>query len=381
MNDIANSNGTDAERLSLDLGARSYEIMVGGGLIADAGAHMRNLLAQPRVIIVSDENVAATWLTPLQASLDAHGIAHQAVVLPPGEQTKTFGRFSDLLEQLLEFKVDRRTTLVALGGGVIGDITGFAAAVTLRGIDFVQIPTTLLAQVDSSVGGKTGINAPQGKNLIGAFHQPRLVLADIAALATLPARELRAGYAEVVKYGVINDVPFFDWLEQSGRDLLDGDAAAQRRAVLESCRNKARVVADDERETGGRALLNLGHTFGHALERETGFGERLLHGEGVALGMVMALDLSVALGLAPAADADRVRNHFATVGLPTSLAGLADGTWSADRLLDHMTLDKKVVGGRITFILARGIGQSFIADDVELDQVRAVLERHLAAAG
>lgn len=378
MNKIEPVQKNETARLAVDLGERGYDILIGSGLITTAGEHIAGVIARPRVVIVTDETVATHWLAPLQQSLDAATISHQTIVLPAGEQTKDFSHFTNLLEQILELKVDRRTTLVALGGGVVGDITGFAAAVTLRGLAFIQIPTTLLAQVDSSVGGKTGINAPQGKNLIGAFHQPRLVLSDTGALDTLSPREIRAGYAEVVKYGIIDDAPFFDWLDANGPALLAGDDAARRYAVLTSCQNKARVVADDEREVGRRALLNLGHTFGHALERQTGFGERLLHGEAVALGMLMALDLSVELGLCPATDRERTRQHLASVGLPTDLSTLADASWSADLLLDHMTLDKKVVDGHITFILAKGIGKAFIADNVDVTCAQTVLGRYLA---
>jgi len=375
-------NRTRAEpaTMTVELGPRSYDIVIGEGLLADAGPLMAPLLAQPRVVVVTDANVAPLWLAPVEGSLDAAGIQHQSIVLDAGEGTKDFAHIEELTGTLLDARVDRTTTLVALGGGVVGDITGFAAAVTLRGLDFVQLPTTLLAQVDSAVGGKTGINAPQGKNLIGAFHQPRLVLADIGALATLPARERCAGYAEVVKYALIGNAPFFDWLEEHGKAVVDGDADACRRAVLTSCEAKAAVVAADERELGARALLNLGHTFGHALEVLTGYGEALLHGEAVAIGMVMAFDLSARLGLCPPTDRDRVRRHLEAVGLPVGLGGLggaAGGDWSAAALIEAMGQDKKARAGSLALVLVRGIGEAFVTRDVEMDALAAVLDAHL----
>jgi 3-dehydroquinate synthase len=366
-------------RLTVDLGQRSYDILVGEGLAAAAGRHLRGVLSQPRTIIVTDSNVAPLYLGQVEASLDEAGIAHDALVLPAGEATKDFAHLEDLTDKLLEARVERNTTLIALGGGVIGDIVGFAAAITLRGVPFVQMPTTLLAQVDSSVGGKTGINSRHGKNLVGAFYQPRLVIADTGTLDTLPRRELLAGYAEVAKYGLIDSPEFFAWLEARGDKLVAGDTEARRHAVITSCTAKAAVVAEDERETGRRALLNLGHTFGHALEAETGYGAALLHGEAVAIGMVMAFDLSVRLGLCPAEDAGRVRRHLADMGLPVGLDGLAAPSWSAERLLTHMGLDKKVHDGRLTFILTRGIGQAFITGDVAEEALGAALEEALGA--
>jgi 3-dehydroquinate synthase len=373
------------QTLSLDapvcvgLGPRSYDIFVGEGLLATAADFLRPLLAQPRVIIVTDERVAGLHLDALVASLAASGISHHVVVLPPGEQTKDFTHLKDLCERILDLRVERGILLMALGGGVIGDIVGLAAGILLRGLDFVQLPTTLLAQVDSSVGGKTGINTRHGKNLVGLFHQPRLVLADVGTLATLDARQMRAGYAEVVKYGVLGDAEFFDWLEANGARVLAGDSAALRYAVATCCRAKAAVVAEDEREAGRRALLNLGHTFGHALEAETGFGDGLLHGEAVAIGMVLALQLSARLGLAPAGDALRLSRHLAAVGLPTDLTALAGGgAATADRLIEHMHSDKKMHHGRARFILARGIGRAFVAGDVELADVRAILDDAIA---
>ena len=370
---------TGFERLRVDLGARGYDILVGRGLMAEAGSHLAPLLKQKRVIVVTDRNVARHHLEGLERSLHAAGIASTAVTLDPGEQTKSFAELADLTSLLFDLKVERNTTLVALGGGVIGDLTGFAASITLRGIDFIQIPTTLLAQVDSSVGGKTGINAPQGKNLVGSFYQPRLVLADTATLDTLPRRELLAGYAEVVKYGLIGDPAFFSWLETNGADLIDGDEAARRHAIAVSCRAKAEIVAADEREAGARALLNLGHTFGHALEAECGYSDELLHGEAVAIGMVMAFDLSAQLGLSPIEDAARVQRHLASVGLPTSPGWIEGRDWSAARLIEHMQRDKKVTDGRIGFVLARGIGKAFFPAHVEMDEISALLETALAA--
>jgi len=368
------------ERLNVDLEHRSYDIHVGEGVIAQAGAILAPLLRAPRTVIVTDELVAPHWLKPLDDSLTAAKIAHRSITLPPGEQTKSMTDLGKLLDNLLAAGIDRKTALIALDGGIIGDLTGFAAAVALRGIDFVQVPTTLLAQVDSSVGGKTGIDTAHGKNLIGAFHQPRAVLADTATLDTLPKRELLCGYAEVVKYGVINDRDFFDWLSAHGQALLDGDSARRREAVMRSCANKAQVVAADEREAGLRALLNLGHTFGHALEAEIGFDDKLKHGEAVAIGIMMALDLSVRLALCPEGDRDMVCDHFAAVGLPTTIAGLTGDNWTAEKLLEHMGRDKKTEGGKLTFILARGIGRSFVAKDVDPAAVAAVLTDYIEDA-
>ena len=301
----------------------------------------------------------------------------ESLVLPATETTKSFSHFQQLLDDILALGIDRKTTLVALGGGVIGDIVGFAAAVLLRGIDFIQIPTTLLAQVDSSVGGKTGINTNYGKNLVGAFHQPKLVLADTGVLDTLPKRELLAGYAEVVKYGLIDDFEFYEWCESNANALIEGDQAARRYAVLKSCQSKARIVSADERESGQRALLNLGHTFGHAFEAETGYGDKLLHGEAVSIGCVQAFELSTRLGLCDSQDSIRVQKHYSQIGLRNSLRDLANENWTVDKLISHMAKDKKAEAGKIKFILQRGIGGSFVADDVAIDDVRAVLEKAL----
>ncbi len=366
-----------AAPLRVDLGDRAYDIHIGEGLLAEAGRLMRPLVASCRVVVVTDTNVGPLYLSALQASLDDAGIAQAAVVLPAGEQTKSFGHLEDLCERLLALRIERGTMIIALGGGVIGDLAGFAAGILLRGIEFVQIPTTLLAQVDSAVGGKTGINSRSGKNLIGLFHQPRLVIADVATLDSLDIRQLRAGYAEVVKYGLIGDAAFFAWLEAHGAALLAGDAKAQIEAVRASCRAKAAIVAADEREAGVRALLNFGHTFGHALEVETGFGDKLLHGEAVALGMTLAFDLAVRLGHCDAAEADRARRHLAAVGLPTDLRFLAPIAAAAERLpeklVEHMRGDKKVVDGRLTFILPRRIGDAFIDRGVPPEVVRRLL--------
>lgn len=366
------STSRGPERVNVSLGTRSYDIVVGKGLLRTAGAEIAAVLNRPQTVIVTDENVARHHLATLEASLSAAGVTHQPIVLAPGEGTKSFATLEHLLDQLLDARVERGDMIIALGGGVIGDLTGFAASVLRRGVDFIQAPTTLLAQVDSSVGGKTGINCRHGKNLIGSFHQPRLVVADTGALATLPARELRAGYAEVVKYGLINDAPFFDWLETGGDAVLGLEDAAITRAVVTSCRAKAAIVADDEREAGRRALLNLGHTFGHALEAETGFSSRLLHGEAVALGLGLAFDLSVALGQSTRDDAARVKAHLSAHGLPMTARDL-DADLTVDALMAHMAQDKKVRAGRITFVLPCGIGQTRLQDDVDDRAVRSVL--------
>ena len=362
------------DTLNVDLGPRSYDILVGEDLLEAAGTHIRPLVAQPRVAVITDANVAQHWLPALETALGEAGIDHDSIVLPAGEHTKDLAHLGELMDRLLDARIERATTLIALGGGVVGDITGFAAAIVLRGLDFVHIPTTLLAQVDSSVGGKTGINTRHGKNLLGAFHQPRLVLADVGTLKTLERRHFLAGYAETVKYGLIGDAPFFSWLEAKGADLCAGDREAQRHAVLTTCATKAAIVAEDERETGRRQLLNLGHTFGHALEAQTGFSDALLHGEAVAIGMVLAFELSQHLGLCPPDDTERVRRHLAELGLPVTLAGLAGPEWTADALFSHMLQDKKAQDGRPTLVLLRGIGRAFTSREVEAETVRALLD-------
>jgi 3-dehydroquinate synthase len=353
------------------LGDRSYEIVIGAGL--DIAALVRPHLPRPWTVIVTDRNVAALHLAPLKQKLAAAGIAAEEVVLEPGEETKSFAVLERLVERLLDLKVERSDAIIALGGGVIGDLVGFTASILRRGTKFIQIPTTLLAQVDSSVGGKTAINARVGKNLVGAFYQPVLVAADLAMLATLPRRELLAGYAEVVKYGLLGDADFFAWLERNGGKVTNGDLAALAEAVAVSCGHKARIVAADERETGERALLNLGHTFGHALEAATGFSQRLLHGESVAIGMVMAFELSVRMGLCAPADAARVRAHLAAAGLPTGTAAIGNPPLSADELWHHMQQDKKAAQGKLTFVLARRIGEAFLSREVKREDVLAVL--------
>jgi 3-dehydroquinate synthase len=361
-----------SETITVGLGERSYPIHVGAGLIANAGTLLAPM-ARGIVPVVTDAHVAKLHLDPFVASLNAANIKTLPIVLPPGESTKSFAGLEKLTGELLKAGVDRGGLIVALGGGVIGDLVGFASGVLKRGVAFAQIPTTLLAQVDSSVGGKTAINVPEGKNLIGMFHQPRIVIADIAVLSTLPKRELLAGYAEVVKYGVLGDAAFFDWLEKNSAAALGGDQKSLTRIVAHSCQMKADIVARDERETGERALLNLGHTFGHALEVATGFSDRLLHGEGVAIGTVLALDLSARLGLSPAADTQRFARHLKAVDLPASIADIPGPRPGVETLIAAMMHDKKVQDGKLTFVLAKGIGHAFTAREVPLDLVRDVL--------
>jgi 3-dehydroquinate synthase len=361
-----------SQTIRVGLGDRSYDIHVGAGGIARAGELLKPF-ARGAVPIVTDRHVAALHLEPLLASLHAAQIKTNQHVIEPGEASKSFASLERLTSELLKDGVDRGGLVIALGGGVIGDLTGFAAGVLKRGIDFAQIPTTLLAQVDSSVGGKTAINTAEGKNLIGLFHQPRIVIADTAALSTLPKRELLAGYAEVMKYGALGDAKFFEWLEKNAPAALSGDAKAIDHAVAHSCQMKADIVERDERETGDRALLNLGHTFGHALEAATGYSQRLLHGEGVAIGTALAFQLSAQLGLCTAVDADRIEKHLRSVGLPAAIADIPGPRATPDALLEHMAHDKKVKDGKLTFILARGIGQAFVTRDVPVEAVRTVL--------
>ena len=360
------------ERITVSLAERSYDIHVGPQLIAEAGRLLKPL-ARGVVPVVTDANVAPLYLDRFASVLKEAGIETRPIVLDAGEGTKSFSWLESLTSELLRAGVERGGLIVALGGGVIGDLTGFAAGILKRGVDFAQVPTTLLAQVDSSVGGKTAINTPEGKNLIGVFHQPKIVLADTDVLSTLPRRELLAGYGEVVKYGALGDRAFFEWLEVNGARALKGDAAAMVHAVARCCRMKAEIVARDERESGDRALLNLGHTFGHALEAATGFSDRLLHGEGVALGMVLAFRLSVRLGLCPGQDAERFARHLKSVGLPTEITDIPGKRPGADELLAHMAHDKKAKDGTVAFILVRGIGDAFVTRDVAMDAVRAVL--------
>ena len=372
------SPSTAGEIVRVDLGERAYDVVVGAQLLERAGQLVRPLLRRPRIFVITDQTVAALHAPRLKRGLDAAGIASPTIVLPPGEGTKDLAHLGRLLDSILDHRPERGDMLLALGGGVIGDIVGLAASLALRGIGFVQVPTTLLAQVDSSVGGKTGINTRHGKNLVGAFYQPRLVLADLDTLATLPPRELLAGYAETVKYGLIDDADFFAWCEANGAALVGGDVGRRLHAITYAVRSKARTVAEDERESGKRALLNLGHTFGHAIEAALGYSEALLHGEAVAIGMVLAFDLSARLGLCPPEDAARVRRHIAAVGLPTAPpAALA---CSAADLIGLMQQDKKVRDGKVTFVLARGIGKAFVeTGGVATDIVQGLLDGALAA--
>lgn len=352
---------------------RGYDIVVDAGLCAQIAPQLASILKNDRIFLITDENVAAHWRAPVEAACQAGGISVQTIVLPAGEATKSWASLEALTSELIQRGVERSDHLVALGGGVIGDLTGFAAAILKRGCGFIQIPTSLLAQVDSSVGGKTGINIAAGKNLVGAFNQPDLVLIDPEMLATLPSRDLRAGYAEVVKYGLIDQPDFFAWCEENGAALLDGDISAQTHAIVTSVAAKAAIVTDDERETSGRrALLNLGHTFGHALEAETGYCDKLVHGEAVAAGMALAFAYSVRRGDCSREDASRVAAHLAGVGLPHDLA-TAGVNASGGTLVAHMAHDKKMAAGRLPFLLARGIGQTFLAQDVEMDDVAAFL--------
>lgn len=359
------------------LGERSYQILVGRGVLDEAGAQIAALGCRAAAI-VSDENVTPLYARTLADRLEAHGVRTALVTVPAGEGSKSYERLGRVCEAILAARIERGDLVVALGGGVVGDLAGFAAAIVRRGVRFVQIPTTLLAQVDSSVGGKTGINSSHGKNLVGAFHQPSLVLADTALLDTLPPREMRAGYAEVAKYGLIDDAGFFAWCEANWRAIFAGGPQRDH-AVAVSCRAKAAVVAGDEREDGDRALLNLGHTFAHALERVTDYDAgRLVHGEAVAIGLALAFRFSVRLGLCPGQDAGRVAGHLKTAGLPTRLDDVPGGCGPVGGLVEAMAQDKKVKAGELTFILARGIGQSFIARGVPAGDVQAFLEEELA---
>jgi len=358
------------------LAGRAYDIIIGRGLLAGLGKRVAALRPGARAAIVTDDTVAQHHLQAAEASLNEAGITTSRILVAAGEGSKSYPVFERVCEELIAARIERNDLIVALGGGVIGDLAGFAASAVRRGLDFVQVPTTLLAQVDSSVGGKTGINSRHGKNLIGAFHQPILVVADTALLDTLPTRIMRAGYAEVAKYGLIGDADFFVWLENNWRDVFAGGPAREH-AIAVSCRMKAQIVARDERETGDRALLNLGHTFGHALEAAAGFSDRLYHGEAISIGMVLAFAFSARRGLCSQADAERVVRHLANVGLPTRISDIPGDKPSAELLLDLIAQDKKVRRGRLTFILARGIGQSFIAPDIDVGDVREFLTDQL----
>ncbi|RWE72837.1 3-dehydroquinate synthase [Mesorhizobium sp.] len=367
-------------KVEVGLGDRAYDILIGSGLLARAGEEIARRLPRTRAAIVTDENVAAAHLDTLKAGLEKGGIQSAGITLPAGEKTKSFAHLEQVVDGVLAAKLERRDVVIALGGGVIGDLAGFASGIVRRGMNFVQVPTSLLAQVDSSVGGKTGINSPRGKNLVGVFHQPRLVLADTQVLDTLPIREFRAGYAELAKYGLIDRPAFFAWLEQNWRDVFAG-GPARVEAIAEACRAKADVVARDEFETGDRALLNLGHTFGHALEAATQYdGSRLVHGEGVAIGMALAHRFSARLNLASPDDAERVEAHLSAVGLPWRMADIPGELPDAEALLGFITQDKKVSRGALTFILTRGIGQSFIAKDLPPSEVLAFLKMSHPAA-
>jgi 3-dehydroquinate synthase len=367
----------DSIVVDVALGARSYDIVIGRGTLASLGERVAMLRPGAKAAVVTDTNVARHHLAAAQNALDQAGIAASVVTVAPGEGSKSFAGFERVCEALIAARIERGDLVVALGGGVVGDLAGFAAASVRRGLDYVQVPTTLLAQVDSSVGGKTAIDSRHGKNLIGAFHQPVLVLADTALLDTLPAREFRAGYAEVAKYGLLGDAAFFARLESDWRQVFAGGPAREQ-AIATSCRAKAAIVTRDERETGERALLNLGHTFGHALEAAAGFSDRLLHGEAIAIGMVLAFQFSARRGLVPSDAAARVARHLAAVGLPTHVSGVPGGVPSADQLMGLIAQDKKVRRGRLAFILVRGIGQAFVAPDVEAAEVRAFLVEKLA---
>jgi 3-dehydroquinate synthase len=371
-------SGSPTELVRVGLDGRGYDIVIGPGLMNRLGGLIKDTVGDRPLILVSDETVAGLYRSKVEGALAAAGLkVPPAVLIPAGEESKSLESYARTAEEILALGVDRKTVILALGGGVVGDLAGFLAATLLRGIDFIQIPTTLLAQVDSSVGGKTGIDSAHGKNLIGAFHQPLLVVADTDTLTTLPSRELKAGYAEVVKYGLLGDRDFFDWLDENGADVLQGDPAAQIHAIATCCKAKADIVAADEREGGQRALLNLGHTFGHALEVESGFGNVINHGEGVSIGMVMAFDLSVRLGHCPPNDLMLMCAHLRTHGLPVSPP--RDVDFDAHALIRRMQGDKKADRGRLTFVLVNGIGQAFVARDVAASVVETALTHALAA--
>jgi 3-dehydroquinate synthase len=363
--------------VTVDLGSRSYDILIGRGVVENAGSEIVRRLPDARAAVVTDETVAGLHLSTLTASLAAAGIEHVTVTVRPGEETKSIAGLGRVIDALLAARIERSDVVVAFGGGVVGDLAGFAAAVIRRGIRVVQVPTTLLAQVDSSVGGKTGINTPRGKNLVGAFHQPSLVLADSGILDSLPPRIFNAGYAEVAKYGLIDDAPFFAWLEANWRAIAAGWPEREH-AIAVSCRAKARMVAADERDEGVRALLNLGHTFGHALEAATGYSDRLFHGEAVSIGLVLAHDFSARRELAPHADTERVAAHLAEVGLPTAIGDIPGDRPSAEVLMEHIAQDKKVTRGRFNLILTRGIGRAFVAPDVPGAEIEAFLAEKLS---
>ncbi len=363
--------------INVNLGQRAYQIFVGQSLIENTFSFIDPILNPSKTIIITDENVSSKWLAPLEANLKTPLNQVETIVLPTGEQTKSFAHLERLINNILALKIDRQTLLIALGGGVIGDLVGFASSIILRGLDFIQIPTTLLAQVDSSIGGKTAINTQFGKNLVGSFFQPRLVLADIKTLQTLPKRELLAGYAEVVKHGLISNLKFFEWCELNGNNILAANPNALKAAIIKSCEIKSEIIANDEKEHGQRAILNLGHTFGHAIEAESGYTAEILHGEAVSIGIILAFKLSNLLNLCSAQEVNRVEKHFAAVGLPTNLSKIAKPSWTAEKLIAHMKRDKKVLNGNITFILAKGIGKPFISKSIKLSDVEALLNSEL----
>ena len=371
------SSSIPKRTLEVSLSERTYDIIIGQGLIEQAGKMLSPLMQQSRAFIISDDNVAPLYLNNLLSTLERSGIEAESLVLSAGESMKNFANLELLVDTLLSAKLERTTTLIALGGGVVGDLTGFAASIVLRGVDFVQIPTTLLAQVDSSVGGKTGINTSRGKNLVGSFHQPIAVIADISVLETLPKRECVAGYAEVCKYGLIGDKEFWYWLEENGANIIGGDSAATAHAIETSCAAKARIVAEDERENGVRALLNFGHTFAHAYEAETGYSGALLHGEAVAIGMCAAFALSARLGLCPHDEVKRIHKHFKSVGLPVNVPQNI-GISEPDILLSRMKQDKKSHDSKVSFVLTKGIGEAFLTQDVPHDDLRSVIASTIA---
>ena len=370
---------SEHNKLRISLKENSYDIIIEHGLLSELGTLISKKFGKPKTFIVTDSNIAVHWLKQTIESLSAQGMSPKVLEVPVGESTKSFINLEKIIDQLLESKVDRDSVLIALGGGVIGDLAGFAGAVTLRGIKVIQVPTTLLSQVDSSVGGKTGVNVRQGKNLVGSFHQPSLVAIDTQVLQTLPSRQLFAGYAEVLKYGLIKDRSFFDWLELNGKKVLEGDKLAQQFAIFTSCRIKAEIVEADEKEKNLRAILNFGHTFGHALEAEAGYDGNLLHGEAVSIGMVLAIELSKSLGYLSGQDAGRAVEYIRNIGLPTNINSVEGSTsWHPDGIIQHMQHDKKVSNGQLRFVLIKGIGEAYLTADVERNDIYRVIEKSLS---
>ena len=370
---------SEHNKLRISLKENSYDIIIEHGLLSELGALISKKFGKPKTFIVTDSNIAVHWLKQTIESLSAQGMSPKVLEVPVGESTKSFINLEKIIDQLLESKVDRDSVLVALGGGVIGDLAGFAGAITLRGIKVIQVPTTLLSQVDSSVGGKTGVNVRQGKNLVGSFHQPSLVAIDTQVLQTLPSRQLFAGYAEVLKYGLIKDRSFFDWLELNGKKVLEGDKLAQQFAIFTSCRIKAEIVEADEKEKNLRAILNFGHTFGHALEAEAGYDGNLLHGEAVSIGMVLAIELSKSLGYLSGQDAGRAVEYIRNIGLPTNINSIEGSTsWHPDGIIQHMQHDKKVSNGQLRFVLIKGIGEAYLTAGVERNDIYRVIEKSLS---